>query len=266
MYYPDDFYEEPSEFDEKVEEFKESLAKAVKGDFLEEMERLKAENRNLQGIKEHFEQVKRDYERKKQECERAAREAEARAKSMRIEELMEKFRMLLWSPDWEYLYGPKCGKCDKDRRVMVTLPSGRTVTDECECMNSKTKVMLPKRMVLYQLGDGEWGKIDAWYKECGEEGGRYYTLQYARSTYAEKNMVEPGTSFDVLAQKENQGNLLFTTEEECRAYCEYLNEKNLAPADAIYGLDGEVWEKAGEDSEANGFIPNRKPAKKKGRH
>lgn len=30
MYYPDDFYNEPSEFDMQVEEFKESLAKAIK--------------------------------------------------------------------------------------------------------------------------------------------------------------------------------------------------------------------------------------------
>ncbi len=30
MYYPDDFYNEPSEFDMQVEEFKESLAKAIR--------------------------------------------------------------------------------------------------------------------------------------------------------------------------------------------------------------------------------------------
>ena len=67
MYYPDDFYCEPSEFEMQVEEFKESLAKSIKSEFLEEMERLKAENRKLQGIKDNFEQVKRDYERKKME-------------------------------------------------------------------------------------------------------------------------------------------------------------------------------------------------------
>ena len=51
-YYYDDFYNEPSEFDEKMEELKESLAGAVKSEFLEEMERLKKENKKLQGIKE----------------------------------------------------------------------------------------------------------------------------------------------------------------------------------------------------------------------
>ena len=42
-YYYDDFYNEPTEFDEKMEELKESLAGAVKSEFLEEMERLKKE-------------------------------------------------------------------------------------------------------------------------------------------------------------------------------------------------------------------------------
>ena len=68
-WHEDDFYNEPSEFDMQVEEFKESLAKAVKSEFLEEMERLKKENRNLREIKENFEQIKRDYERKKMECD-----------------------------------------------------------------------------------------------------------------------------------------------------------------------------------------------------
>ena len=143
MYYPDDFYYEPSEFDMQVEEFKESLAKSIKSEFLEEMERLKAENRKLQGIKEHFEQVKRDYERKKQECERVMREAENNAKRMRIEELMERFQTLCWRPSWEYLYGPKCDKCDEDRRIEVTLPSGKKIEDDCEFDKSRMQVMVP---------------------------------------------------------------------------------------------------------------------------
>lgn len=241
MYYPDDFYNEPSEFDMQVEEFKESLAKAIKSEFLEEMERLKAENRNLQGIKEHFDQVKRDYERKKQECERVMREAETKAKRMRIEELMEKFKTFLWRPDWQYLYGPKCDKCDENRKVEVALPSGNTVKDICECEKSEMKVMVPERMVRYELSD-RCGGAAAWYCACGREGDRYYKLEYANSIFAEKNTVQPGTSFEVLEQKENQREILFTTREECLAYCEYLNEKNLVPTDTIYKCNGEVWE------------------------
>lgn len=240
MYYPDDFYNEPSEFDMQVEEFKESLAKSVKSEFMEEMERLREENRKLQGIKDNFEQVKKDYERKKLECDRMMREAENNAKRMKAEELMKRFQTFLWSPSWEYLYGPKCDKCDKNRRIEVTLPSGKKVNDECECDNSRTKVMVPERMVRYELADRDRG-VAAWYTAYGKEGERYYKLDYVSTVFAEKNLVVPGTSFDVLEKQENQGRLLFTTREECLAYCEYLNEKNLVPTDAIYECDGTVW-------------------------
>lgn len=245
-WYDDEFYNEPSEFDIQMEEFKESLAKAVKSEFLEEMERLKMENQNLQSIKENFEQIKRDYERKKYECEMAKREAEEKAKHMRTEELLEKYKIFLWTVDWEYLYGPKCDKCKDNRTVEISLPSGKKVTDECKCSESRVKVMIPQRMVLWELSDRDH-VIAAWYKACGKKEDRYYTLSYASSVFADGNIVKPGTSFDTLAEKEDQIQILFRTKEECLAYCEYLNKKNHVPLDAIYKRDGSLWEDTEED-------------------
>lgn len=56
-----------------------------------------------------------------------------------------------------------------------------------------------------------------------------------------ERIIEPGTSFDVIEKMEDQREALFTTEEECRAYCQYLNEKNGVTCDAIYELDGELY-------------------------
>lgn len=240
MWYDEEFYYEPSEFDIQIKEFKESLAKDVKSEFLEEMERLKEENRNLQGIKEHFEQIKMDYEKKKVECCRAMHEAEDRAKRMKAEEFMERFKTFSWRLDWKYLYGPKCDKCDENRRINVTLPSGNIVKDECQCGKSEMKVMIPERTVRYEISDKGSG-IAAWYRACGKEGDRYYNLDYACSIYAEKNMVQPGVNFDVLEKIENQRMILFTTIEECIAYCDYLNKKNGVTSDVIYKVDGELY-------------------------
>ncbi len=240
MWYDDEFYNEPSEFEIQMDGFKESLARAIKSEFLEEMERLKEENRNLQGIKEHFEQIKMDYEQKKLECYRMMREAESNAKRMKADELMEQFKTFLWRLDWEYLYGPKCDKCDENRMIDVILPSGNVVKDDCQCRKSETKVMIPERMVRYELSDGYSG-IAAWYSACGKDRDRYYKLEYACSVFAEKNIVQPGTSFDALEKKEDQRMLLFTTKEECLAYCGYLNEKNDVASDVAYRLDGELY-------------------------
>lgn len=241
MWYDDDFYNEPSEFEMQLNELKENLSKSVKSEFLEEMERLRKENKNLQGIKEHFEQIKRDYEKKKAECDRAICEAEQKAKHMKANELMERYRIFAWSTTWEYLYGPKCDKCNKGRKVEIILPSGTKVNDECECSRSKTKVMVPRRMVLYEIADRNRG-IAAWYKACGQKDDRYYMIDYASSVYA-KRTIEPGTSFDEVEKIENQMEVLFTTEEECRAYCEYLNEKNDVTGDVIYKLDGNLYKR-----------------------
>lgn len=241
-WFEDDFYSEPSEFDMQVEEFKAGLAKAVKSEFMEEMERLREENKNLQGIKEHFEQIKRDYEKKKMECDQAMREAENKAKHMKAEEFMEKFKTFLWRVSYEYMYGPKCDKCDKDRNINFELPSGNIVKDKCRCGESM-KVMVPEIMVRYEISDSRIdGNISAWYYACGKKGERYYKLEYACSVYARKNIVQHGTCFDVLEKEENQRNLLFSTREECQAYCEYLNEKNLVPTDIIYTQNGDKWE------------------------
>ena len=238
-YDDDDFYNEPSEFEMQMNELKESLLKSVKSEFLEEMEKLRKENKNLQGIKEHFEQIKRDYEKKKAECDRTICEAELKAKRMKANELMEHFRIFTWGITSECLYGPKCDKCDEARRIEITLPSGKIVKDNCECSRSRTTVMVPQRMVLYEIADRDQ-EITAWYSACGNENNRYYIFEYA-SSVCSKKMIEPGTSFDEVKKIEKQRTVLFTTEEECRAYCEYLNETNGVTSDVIYRLDGEVY-------------------------
>jgi len=62
MYYMDDEdYFGSSEFDAKIEELKNELRKSVKKEVKDELEKLREENKKLQGIKENFESIKEDY-------------------------------------------------------------------------------------------------------------------------------------------------------------------------------------------------------------
>lgn len=79
-YWDDGDYFEPGEFDEKIEELKNELRESVKKEINDEIEKLRKENKELQGIKRNFESVKKDFERKKDECDRAIRNAESKAK------------------------------------------------------------------------------------------------------------------------------------------------------------------------------------------
>ena len=62
-YYCEDYYE-PSEFDEKVEEFKYYLRQSIKEETKNEIEKLRKENESLQEIKRNWDNLVKEYEGK----------------------------------------------------------------------------------------------------------------------------------------------------------------------------------------------------------
>lgn len=218
MYYMDDEdYFEPGEFDEKIEELKNELREHVKKEIKDELEKLREENEKLQGIKENFESIKEDYERKKAECDRAAQSAEYKAKRAKLKELMEQFKITMWSVDWDYLYKKKCNKCDESRRIKVVLPSGKTVDDDCKCDIHK-KIYHPQEERLYKLSD-KYGRTGAWYKlSSSSEDGDDFT--YSTGV---KTIVDHNKDFEEIKNVERLKGVFFTTKEECQKFCDYIN-------------------------------------------
>ena len=124
MFYDEEQFFRGGEFDEEIEQLKETLKKSVRKEVLDESEKLRAENKELQGIKANFEKIKRDYEDKKRECDRVMFDAESKAKRARLSEIMEQHKLFLYSPGKRQAYKAKCDKCDRWRQVKVPLPSG----------------------------------------------------------------------------------------------------------------------------------------------
>lgn len=238
MCYYDDFYEEPSEFDTMVEEFKESLMKSVKEDYVEKMEKLEKENQALRVVKKDFSKIKEDFEKKKYEYEKAICEANQNAKKARIEELLNTYKLILYSPNWGYCYTEKCSKCDEHRNIEVKLPSGRKIKDACKC-GKEYKRFYPEKMLLYEIENCK-NSLRFYYVQGNESDG-YVNLKTGLSSYANENLIKPGTKFEDLEEKPARG-LLFSTYEECVAYCDYINKKNGVPDDAVYKLNGDVYE------------------------
>ena len=164
--YPEEEFYPESEYQEQIDALKEAIKSSVKSEILEEMNRLRAENEKLQGIKEHFEEVKSDYEKKKDECDRIIRNAEYNAKKMRLSELMKDHKVVKWKVGRELVYGPKCCKCNSDRSIEVRLPSGRIAEDECECKTKSKYYYYPKMYVLSEFTDRyRCGEVIAHYTE-----------------------------------------------------------------------------------------------------
>ena len=233
--YPEDEFWPESEYQEQVDALKDAIRDSVKSEILEEMNRLRAENEKLQGIKEHFEEVKKDYEKKKDECDRIARNAEYNAKKMRLTDLMKDHKVIKWKITWEYVYGPKCDKCDSDREVEVKLPSGRIVKDSCGCKTDRKRYYYPKRYILSEFTDRHRdGRITAHYSEKNSynEKDTYYELYTCtvcdKFTDDKKKKAIENLSDEVKS-------ILFNEEEECQEVCDRLN-KDLG--DHLYTYDG----------------------------
>lgn len=227
----DDFYEEPGEFDEQIQEFKELLKRTVKNEFLEEMERLRKENRKLQGIKDNFEQVKRDYEKKKHDCDIAIGRAEDNARRARLHEIMQTLRVDLWRAYHVRAYIPKCEKCNISRNIEVVLPSGKKANGDCVCNKSKI-ILIPREETLYEFTDSRSSdhKITAWYTEKDGHGEEYF-----KSTTVPAGVVDHNRSFESLIEKPD--NIFFTTMEECQEFCNYYN-KQIGAEDYKFECDG----------------------------
>lgn len=234
MNYYDDYedYYEPSEFDEKVKELKNFLRGSVKEEIQSEIEKLKKENEKLQEIKSNWLRLEDEYKAKQRELERQIQECKRNASKKRLDELFEETGMnvMLYQPDYENVYRPKCNKCDADRYVHFSSPSGKDHKEECDCAKRFQKYS-PRVYYLTEFRKGAnysgFSKpMNFWYTKYKDYSEDYDGYTY-RSNDLEK-AVYNGESFEDLLQRYGvySYGLYFRTEKECQGYCNWLNEKN----------------------------------------
>lgn len=218
-YYEDDFYHEPSEFEEQIEEFKTSLLDSVKEEFKNRMEQLAKENAELRSIKANFEEIKRDYERKEQQLEWDRKDLERKVKRERVSELMKEFKAEFYTVASNGKTKPKCDKCDENRRIPYTTPLGRETYETCDC-SSKIPVYEPTPIQLYTFsirnGDGF-----AWYKIQGDARDEY--LNYYEDSISGKELITSEEQFESIGYTYKT---LFKDEEIAQKYCDYKNNQN----------------------------------------
>lgn len=131
----DDFYDNSPEIEALTEEFKDSLLKSVKEEFLNEMDRLRKENAELKEFKlkkaEYDSQLRELKRSKELEIEQIRKGAE---KKRLMDVLKDNFMETAYYPQytWKYKYD-KCDKCDENRCIHFKSPSGRELSEPCSC-------------------------------------------------------------------------------------------------------------------------------------
>lgn len=232
----DDFYDEPTEFDERVEEFKESLMGSIKYKFLNRLKSLEKENERLYEENKDLEKLKDECVQKKRDYDIAILNAKAEVKNATLEELLEEYKCVLYMAKNESLFLKKCNKCNKSREVEIILPSGKVIEDSCEC-NKSFQGFYPETVVLYEIEKNKCSPNEIrFYYQKSKISKNSFKLLEGIDYLANDNLVKQGTEFEDIKTETP----LFYTYEECLAYCKYQNKKNGVPDSAIYDIKGNV--------------------------
>jgi hypothetical protein len=218
MYHDDEFFYEPSEFDQQVNEFKLALMNSVKDEFKTEMERLRNENEELQRVKRDWESIQKEYANKHRQLEYDKSQLERTVRWAKLGELMKELNVTLYKAVVSYTEKPKCSKCNEKRQIEFTSPSGKLMGENCECA-TKNKNYVPEGNIMSEMRSRD-GKITAWYKNYrdSDEG-----LTLSTSTVVSK-IYDQGMPFESI---ERYG-MFFRDKEDCQKYCDWLNENNPA--------------------------------------
>lgn len=172
----EDFYNEgPSDYELFMNDLKETLKKSIKDEFIKEMDKLRAENKKLQNVKENFEQIKLDYAHKEQELKAREQDMEknlARKKIMELATIADMKAQIYYIDD-DTAYLPKCDKCDENRLIHFKSPTGKDCTEPCpDCGTTyhkyyvkpvdTMKILFPNdpalHRVAYYLRHDRWGE------------------------------------------------------------------------------------------------------------
>lgn len=218
-YYDEDFYYEPSEFEQQVDELKETLMNSVKDEFKEEMERLKKENAELQEVKLNMKKIEQDYADKKRKLDWERQDLKVTVRRERINELMKDLQVELYTVASRGKEQPKCDKCDENRRIPYTTPLGRETYEQCEC-NSRIHVYEPIPILLTSFSIDS-GKGNAWYQV--KDQGNYEYLSYYEDSINGKDLITTEEQFEGIGYSYKS---LFKDKEIAQKYCDYKNKQD----------------------------------------
>lgn len=209
MWNDDDFYSEPSEFNEQVDEFKKSLRASVKEEILAEMDRLRKENEKLMDIRDHWNEKVRELEKNLHEAERIADSA----KRMALFDLIRSYPDRAYTVKVKYVQRPKCDKCNERRELPYVTPRGFTRYEICECRENKP-VYFVKAIPLVEIACYRSGESCAKYlynDEADAECLRFVSVFF------------DSTPFDKIDMHQNTP--IFRSEDRAKQYVEWLNNR-----------------------------------------
>lgn len=223
----DEYYAEPSEFEEKCSELVQMLKDSATEELKSELGRLRKENAEMKDIVNNYnqkvkelEQAKRSYEWNEQSFrEKITKEV----RKLRLSKLLEDFQTTLYIVRNNGKDKPKCDKCDEEGYIHYLSPRGDEKKEKCECRDKIPFYEVEQADCCeFKIRD-EWGneKIVGWYRRhISDRSG--HDDYYDSATYA-SDKIYNGTGFDKIV---NYYYVYFRDKETAQEYADWLNKES----------------------------------------
>lgn len=134
-YDKDDFYDES--VNSELDDFIETIKSKAKKEFIDRLNALEKENKELQDIKKNYnakiEELKRDYDNKKWELEKEYKEKEYKLYRRPINEIFPFVSKPYYRATTKADYIPKCDKCNENRQFVYIDPLNQEHRFNCTC-------------------------------------------------------------------------------------------------------------------------------------
>jgi hypothetical protein len=204
-----EYYNEPNKFEQHIDELKSVLLGSVKKEHQEEMERLRKENAELQALKKRLSEIEQVRHREITELESVKRNALNEAKKMRLTELLNDYKAVIYAVDSIAVHKPKCTLCDNERRVPYLTPLGKKAKEDCTCKEYSYR---------YEIREITASSIEHYTAEDGIKINYYDNDREERvSAY---NMYRRGLDFEKITSW-----TYFADKNDAQSYCDWATEK-----------------------------------------
>jgi hypothetical protein len=210
----DDYWGDDSQYDSEIEALKDSLKSSVKAEIKKELETLRKDNRDLKVKLDNLDSLEKQAQSKARELERAIENAERSAKRKRAKELFAEIATEKYLVTSESYFEEKCGKCNDERKLVFTYPSGKEGLEVCNTCGYQQY----RRVVTEAIGtsvDIRDGELMVWYKPFSKNDDDYHSMS---GTIYKKYTGQP--------YEDKIYSYLFETREDAQGYADFINEKD----------------------------------------
>jgi hypothetical protein len=224
----DDFFDEdcyPSYLRSKeLKPLVETLKKCIRAEYKNKIELLEDENKKLSEFRAEYD----TYQTALADLERKFNENMETLKNKSFKRFVKDFFEDGYIVTNEYVYDmfDKCDRCNNNRQIEFTSPTGKHLTESCPCKQCVCQYK-PTKIGTYEVVDrfGDGVRI---FTDTSSDGDRVELTDhtyYSGEDFNELIQLEtkPGTSYSG-GKTPKFMHIIFRSREECQAFCDFINE------------------------------------------